>query len=161
MASPMPTQLGSGLVEEEADECIWEGREGRIVGMDEQGQPLVDFIGNTQGPRIARKTIPLDSSAVRASIEGGRRVELRFEDGHAQLPIIVSLGPPPASLPPPATTDLTSSVHVIEGGDELVFQCGKASITLRRNGKIIIKGTYVETQSEGVNRIKGGSIQLG
>ncbi|NVJ22462.1 hypothetical protein HUW62_14670 [Myxococcus sp. AM011] len=157
----MPTKLGSGLVKEEADECIWEGREGRIVGMNEQGQPLVDFIGNTQGPRIARKTIPLESSTLRAFIDSGRRVELRFEDGHAQLPIIVSLGPPPPSSAPPATADPTSPVHVIKGGDELVFQCGKASITLRRNGKIIIKGTYVETQSEGVNRIKGGSIQLG
>ncbi|WP_224360786.1 DUF6484 domain-containing protein [Hyalangium versicolor] len=49
---------------------------------------------------------------------------------------------------------------VIEGNDEIVLRCGQASITLRRNGKLILKGTYVETHSTGVNRIKGGSVQI-
>jgi Domain of unknown function (DUF6484) len=49
---------------------------------------------------------------------------------------------------------------VLEGADEIVLKCGQASITLRRNGKLIIKGTYVETHSTGVNRIKGGSVQV-
>lgn len=48
----------------------------------------------------------------------------------------------------------------IEGKDEVVIRCGKASITLRRNGRIIIKGTYVESRSKGTNRIKGGSVQI-
>ena len=33
-------------------------------------------------------------------------------------------------------------------------------MTLRRNGKVIIKGTYVETYSTGTNRIKGGQIRM-
>ena len=37
---------------------------------------------------------------------------------------------------------------------------GPASITLRRNGRVVIKGTYVETHSEGTNRIKGGQVQI-
>jgi hypothetical protein len=44
--------------------------------------------------------------------------------------------------------------------DEIVLECGNASITLRRNGRIIIKGTYVETSSEGTNRIKGGQVRI-
>ena len=44
--------------------------------------------------------------------------------------------------------------------DEIVLECGSASITLRRNGRIIIRGTYVETRSEGTNRIKGGQVQI-
>jgi hypothetical protein len=48
----------------------------------------------------------------------------------------------------------------LEGSDEIVLKCGQASITLRRNGKVIIRGTYVETHSSGVNRIKGGSVQV-
>lgn len=48
----------------------------------------------------------------------------------------------------------------IEGADEIVLECGKASITLRRNGKIIIRGAYVETHSEGTNRIKGAQVKL-
>jgi len=44
--------------------------------------------------------------------------------------------------------------------DEIVLECGDASITLRRNGRIVIKGTYIETSSEGTNRIKGGQVRI-
>lgn len=44
--------------------------------------------------------------------------------------------------------------------DEVIIECGKASITLRRNGKVIIRGTQVETNSEGTNRIKGGQVRI-
>jgi uncharacterized protein (DUF2345 family) len=44
--------------------------------------------------------------------------------------------------------------------DEIVLQCGSASITLRRNGRVIVRGTYVETHSDGTNRIKGGQVQI-
>ena len=48
----------------------------------------------------------------------------------------------------------------IEGADEVEIRCGEASITLRRNGKIIIKGTYVESAAKGGNRVKGGAIKI-
>ena len=48
----------------------------------------------------------------------------------------------------------------IEGQDEVVLRCGKASITLRRNGRVIIRGTYVESRSTGTNRIKGGAVLI-
>jgi hypothetical protein len=44
--------------------------------------------------------------------------------------------------------------------DEIVLECGKASITLRRNGKIVVRGTHIETHADGVNRIKGGQVRF-
>jgi hypothetical protein len=41
-----------------------------------------------------------------------------------------------------------------------VLHCGKASITLTRAGKVIIRGEYVLARSSGVNRIVGGSVQI-
>ncbi len=43
---------------------------------------------------------------------------------------------------------------------EIVLRCGKASITLTRAGKVIIRGAYLSSRSTGVNRIKGGSVQI-
>ena len=43
---------------------------------------------------------------------------------------------------------------------EIVLRVGDASITLTRAGKIILRGTYVLSRSSGVNRIKGGSVQI-
>jgi hypothetical protein len=50
-------------------------------------------------------------------------------------------------------------VHIV-AQDEIVLECGQASITLRRNGRIIVRGTYVETHSDGTNRIKGGQVRI-
>jgi hypothetical protein len=49
---------------------------------------------------------------------------------------------------------------LLQGKDELVLRCGEASLTLRRNGRVVLRGTYVESRSKGTNRIKGGSVQI-
>ena len=49
---------------------------------------------------------------------------------------------------------------VLEAEQEIVLRCGDASITLTRDGKILVRGAYVETHSRGVNRIKGGAVKI-
>jgi hypothetical protein len=49
---------------------------------------------------------------------------------------------------------------VLTGDKEIVLRCGKASITLTRAGKIIIRGAYLLNRSSGVNKIKGASVQI-
>lgn len=48
----------------------------------------------------------------------------------------------------------------IEGEEEVTLRCGKASISLRRDGRVVVRGAYVETHASGTNRIKGGSVQI-
>ena len=67
---------------------------------------------------------------------------------------------PEAKTPPAIEALVDGKRVVIDAEDEVVLRCGKASITLRRNGRIVIRGTYVETRAEGTNRIKGGSVQI-
>ena len=61
-----------------------------------------------------------------------------------------------------ALTDVTIDGKRItfDAREEIVLKCGKASITLTRAGKILIRGAYLLSRSTGVNKIKGGSIQL-
>ena len=49
---------------------------------------------------------------------------------------------------------------ILEGHQEITLKCGEASITLRRDGKIVVRGAYVETHARGVNRIKGGAVKI-
>ncbi len=49
---------------------------------------------------------------------------------------------------------------VIEGENEVVLSCGESSITLQRNGKIVIRGKYLLSRASGVNRILGGSVEV-
>jgi hypothetical protein len=49
---------------------------------------------------------------------------------------------------------------VISAAEEIVLECGEASITMRRNGRVVIKGAHVETRSKGMNRLKGATVQI-
>jgi len=49
-------------------------------------------------------------------------------------------------------TQLTEAISR-NGGKEI-------ELTLRRNGRVIIRGTYLESHSDGTNRIKGGQVQI-
>jgi len=49
---------------------------------------------------------------------------------------------------------------VLEAEQEVVLRCGDASITLRRDGKVVLRGAYVETRAKGLNRIRGGSVKI-
>ncbi len=72
-----------------------------------------------------------------------------------------------SQLPPQEETPVTTETLrvdgkrvVIEGQEEITLSCGEASITLTKAGKILIRGTYLQSRSSGVNRILGGSVQV-
>ncbi|MCH9686221.1 MAG: hypothetical protein K0V04_32610 [Deltaproteobacteria bacterium] len=140
-------------------------RTGWLVGFDVHDRPQIDYPGNPVGPLRARTTVVIDPSE-RAQLSASRpAVVLLFEDGDPGRPIVVGLLHDRAVQPEaPATTAPPPAAQMrcveIEADQELVLRCGKASITLRRDGRVHVRGTYVETRSKGVNRIKGGSVQI-
>ena len=56
--------------------------------------------------------------------------------------------------------DVDGARMIVSAKEQLVLRCGKASITLTKAGKVLIKGSYLLSRSSGVNSIKGGSVQL-
>jgi len=112
----------------------------------------------------ARSIIPLSGEQVISAIERKAEVLLAFDGGDAERPIILGWIQPevPRACPPPVRVDAMVDGRrvVVSAEDEIVLSCGKASITLRRNGRVIIHGAYVETKADGINRIKGGSVKV-
>jgi hypothetical protein len=49
---------------------------------------------------------------------------------------------------------------LLSAQEEITLRCGQASITLTKAGKVLLSGDYVLSRSRGVNRIKGGSVQI-
>jgi len=143
-----------------------------VVAGAEAGAPLVDFPGNAGGPVPARTMIPLDPGVLRDAVERRREVVLLFEEADPLRPIVAGFLEAPSPTPAldavlEATLDARPEVAVVdgrrvvvEGKDEIVLRCGEASITLRRNGKVMVRGLYVETHAAGTNRIKGGSVKI-
>jgi hypothetical protein len=139
---------------------------GRLARISEAGVPQVDFSGNpAQSPISARTVISLSDREV------GRSVVLIFECGETMKPIIAGLLQPDCALVGDTVLHCESFPQVIEveadgekvsliAQKEIVLRCGKASITLTSAGKILICGEYVLSRSSGVNRIRGGSVQI-
>jgi len=109
-------------------------------------------------PMVARSTVPITQEDV------GREVLVVFEAGETKTPFIVGLLWHQEQNLPAQTKPIIAKVDgeqvVIEGKKEIVLKCGKSSITLTKAGKILIRGSYLLSRSSGVNRIKGGSVQL-
>jgi Domain of unknown function (DUF6484) len=128
----------------------------------------------------ARTTLVLDEAAVRSAVAGRQAVVTLFENGDPDRPIVVGLVQPDqgaallgallaqpakaAAVPAPKAMPVEARVDgkrvVVEGQDEVTLKCGAASITLRRDGKLILRGAYIETTAKGVNRIRGGSVKI-
>ncbi|WP_245919236.1 DUF6484 domain-containing protein [Melittangium boletus] len=155
-------------------EPILGSRSGWLSGIDGTGRPLVDFEGNTAGPVIAQLAAALDTPTLRNAAACHQKVVLLFENGDPRRPFLMGLIQEPSPTPlldellesqgPKARRPLESWVDgqrvIIEGQEEVVIRCGAASITLRRNGKVVIKGTTLETSATGTHRIKGGSVEI-
>lgn len=127
---------------------------------------FVDYPGNTGGPIAARSTQRFDAETVRRAIDERQEALLAFEDGR---PIVLGLLADTVDLAVSKPDERKEAEKealvdgkrvVLEGKDEIVLRCGEASITLRRNGRVVIRGAYVEARSKGVNRIRGGSVQI-
>jgi phage baseplate assembly protein gpV len=95
----------------------------------------------------------------------GHQVVLMFDGGDPAKPIVMGVlrdaaGWPLDDQPGTVQVDADGERLVVRARTQLVLRCGRASITLTSAGKVLVEGTYVSSRSTGVNRIKGGSIQL-
>ncbi len=148
---------------------------GRLAAGSVPGALIVDFDGNAEGPVAARTVLDLDETMVRQALASRQSAVLLFENGDPRLPIVVGLipsdtgaallgtllaSPRAAASAPPTEARIDGKRVVLEGKDEVVLKCGDASITLTRDGKLFVRGAYVETRATGVNRIKGGSVKI-
>lgn len=141
-------------------------RLGRVVAFS-AGEVRVDFEGNAGGPVVARVAAGLDDAALSAAAREHREAALLFAGGQ---PIVLALlrsttpqldAALSAPLPAGQKTARVDGRRVeIEGAEEVVLRCGKASLTLRRDGKVELRGVNVVSQAQQVQRIRGGKVQI-
>ncbi len=133
---------------------------GLFLSINDDGEPLVAFPGNPLETAIpARSTTSLTKGDV------GREIALLFEGGNPLQPLIIGKIHHADSAKLPQDTEQNSAEldgeHIVLSAKQTItLKCGKASITLTKAGKIILRGAYLLSRSSGVNRIKGGSVQI-
>ena len=152
----LPPEAGSALPEVVV---------GSIVRLSDAGVPQVDFPANPSTQPVAALT-----TAGVADGHVGRQVALVFVNGDPLRPLILGLiretnkAAPAvgdeAGSAPRAQVLLDGERIVLAADQDIELRCGKASLILTRAGKVLIRGAYLLSRSSGVNRIKGGSVQI-
>ena len=104
-------------------------------------------------------------STTDAGFDAALKQLLAFEGADPSRPIVLGVlrgqdGWPLAEKPEEVQVEADGEHFTVSAKQQLVLRCGKASITLTSAGKVLIEGAYVSSRSTGVNRVKGGSVQL-
>ena len=140
----------------------------------------MDFAGNERGPLPALSAVALDQAEIQEAVSRRQGIVLLFECNDPSRPLLMGLlqtemggetpnldlilEAAPGEDQTAGETPLEARVDgrrvLLEGAEEVVLRCGKACITLRRDGKIVIRGTYLVSRAEGTHRIKGGSVKI-
>ncbi|WP_274054659.1 DUF6484 domain-containing protein [Thalassomonas haliotis] len=145
---------------------------GVLVGFSKDDAPLVVYGENpSEEPVIAQTTVLLEHQHL------GKKLALLFTGGDPLKPMIIGpllepqgneSGAKPGKGPSeeskgqyqPLELTLDGKRLVLTAKNELVLRCGEASITLKKNGKILLSGTNLLSRAQFANRIKGGSVQI-
>ena len=140
---------------------------GRIVAVTEEGHVFVESPSDGIGRRQAR-FIDGMFSAIAADIVTGAPVLLLFENNDPALPIIVGLVREVVASTEKQTLDVKRPKDalidgkriVFDASEEIVLRCGKSAVTLRKDGKVVVKGTQITSRSTGRHKIKGASVSI-
>jgi hypothetical protein len=141
---------------------------GQVVGWERRRGLLVDFPDNQAGPLAARTILRLDPGEWVEAINQKREALLAFDREDRRAPILVGFleDLPGHDRQPQRAGKLEVEARVdgrrvvLRGEEEVVLRCGEASITLCRDGRLIVRGTEVISHARGRNRISGGVIHI-
>ncbi len=146
-------------------ESIYGPRVGRFSSIENNGKIYIDFEGNTGGPVLAKSCVKVSQK------DKEKNLFLMFEMNDPAHPVIVGLFEERhafdvhkhelnVSREKIKNIEIDGERFIFNAKKEIVLQCGKGSITIRKDGKIIIKGSNLLSRASGQNKIKGGSVAI-
>lgn len=162
----MRTRLAEVLQEIEEKAKPLNGiRIGKLIETRGNKEIIIDFPENLSKPLNARSLVQVRRE------DKGRSLLLMFENSDPNLPIIVGFlhDNPIISSPSEGITLKNGAIKelfidgdriVFNAKKEIVLNCGKGSVTIRKDGKVVLKGTNLISRSSGPNKIKGASVTL-
>lgn len=150
------------------DERIGGALVGTVVSF-ENGEVRVKVPG-VESPAVARALAVFDDATLRLAAKQRGEVVLLFEGGDPARPLLVGLLRSRTPLvdellthPLPESQKiarLDAKRVVLEGKEEVVLRCGKASLTLQRDGRVVLRGVSIMSQADQVHKIRGGKVQV-
>lgn len=137
---------------------------GHLAGLDGDGRllflrdgsadrPIPVAIGTPESDELLIKSAHLNRRALVALVETGEPVLLGLLRERVEQP---APDPQPGELRVLADGETLN----IRAERQIELRCGKASLLLRADGRVILSGTYVVSTSRGPNKIRGATVTL-
>jgi hypothetical protein len=138
---------------------------GHLRGLDAEGRPIFQPEGSEERVSVAIGTELSDGVIVRAVRRERRAIVVRTAD---ETPRWILIGlvrdrvGEKAREAKPGRLEVTVDGEKVklEAEHDIELKCGQASITLRYDGRIEVRGTHILSASRGPNRVKGATIAL-
>ncbi len=113
---------------------------------------------------VARSILALSGEHLDAAVSQRSEVLVTFVGNDPSRPMIIGFvaEPPSRAEAEPATAKPEAMPDGIKvrAKEEIQFRCGKASLTLRKDGAVVLRGDKVISRAAKNNRITGGSVQI-
>ena len=132
---------------------------GNVLGVGEDGAVTVDCPSSDSDETLCQ--LLHTSETTRLQLTRGDRVLVWLPADEGQDAVVLGrIGPSRAPAQPTQQTDDIPDELVIEARENLTFKCGEGSITLRADGKILIRGKDLVSRAQRLNRIQGGAVAI-
>ncbi|KQP13847.1 DUF6484 domain-containing protein [Pseudorhodoferax sp. Leaf265] len=162
---PLPPPFAHGLADPPplvpAVAALAAVQTGRLGGFDSDDAPLLTCALWPAGElRRAQTIVELHQHWI------GARVVFVLEEQDLCRPIVLGVVLEPGSRRSCAATSSGLTITAddqrihLKAAREIVLECGAASITLTRAGKVLVKGAHLVSTSTGSNRIKGAVVDI-
>lgn len=136
-------------------------RIGRVIGLSEADEVLVDFPDSGGPPRPAVSLVALSAAQVREHAAAGTPAFIHFDGGDPSRPVLVGLAQPVlADTENTREAIFDGEVVSLTGRQRVELRCGKASIILTADGKVMVRGAYISSSSSGAQCIAGASVEI-
>jgi hypothetical protein len=125
---------------------------GVLVCLNADGCPIVDYSGNELGPVVARTAI--------SAADPGDTVLLVFECGDPTRPIIVGVVRERFEPRCLQQVKITAKEILFEGTETVNLCSGESTLTLRKDGRVTLRGKDVVTRASRTNRLRGATVKI-
>ncbi len=131
---------------------------GILAGLSPEGTPEVSISLPGLPERLtARSLCPVGPERI------GTQCALLFEQGNPERPVVMGFlqhAVVPVSADESLQISQDKHTFHLHAEQEIVLHCGEASLSLRSDGRVELRGTTVITHATGLNRVRGASVKL-
>ncbi len=138
---------------------------GHLAGIDDEGRLLFEPEGGGEAFAVGIGADLSDGVLVRAVRRRRRALVVRTADETPRWLLVglvrERIGEDARAARPGKLEVTVDGERVkLEAEHDIELKCGQASITLRYDGRIEVRGTHILSSSRGPNRVKGATIAL-